>query len=78
MPVLIVQGSTDLLITPDNAAKLKKAKSDATLLLIKGMNHILKDAPADEEQNMATYSKPDLPLSAALLPGIVEFVNKVK
>jgi len=78
VPVLIIQGSTDLLITPDNAAKQKKAKSDATLLLIKGMNHILKDAPADEEQNYATYSKPDLPLSPELVPGIVDFVNKVR
>ncbi len=78
VPVLIIQGSTDLLITPDNSVKLKKAKSDATLLLIKGMNHILKDAPADEEQNYATYSKPDLPLSAELVPGVVDFVNKVK
>jgi len=78
VPVLIIQGSTDLLITPDNAAKLKKAKSDATLLLIKGMNHILKDAPTDEEQNYATYSKPDLPLSSELVPGIVDFVNKVR
>ena len=42
------------------------------------MNHILKDAPADEEQNYATYSKPDLPLSPVLVPGIVDFVNKVR
>jgi pimeloyl-ACP methyl ester carboxylesterase len=78
LPVLIIQGTTDLAVPAENGEKLKKAKSDATYLLIKGMNHVLKDAPADEEQNMATYNKPDLPLSAALAPGIVEFVNKVK
>jgi hypothetical protein len=42
------------------------------------MNHELKDAPADEEQNAAVNSKPDVPLSAGLVPGIVEFVNKVR
>lgn len=78
VPVLIIQGTTDLAITMENGDKLKKAKSDATLLMIKGMNHILKDAPADEEQNMATYAKPDLPLSPTLVPGIVDFVNKLK
>jgi len=78
VPVLIVQGTTDLTVTPENGEKLKKAKSDAAFLLIKGMNHILKDAPADEEKNMATYTNPDLPLSAALVPGIVDFISKVK
>ena len=78
IPTLIIQGTTDLAVTPDNADKLKKAKSDAALLVIKGMNHELKDAPADEEQNAAVNSKPDVPLSAGLVPGIVDFVNKVK
>jgi hypothetical protein len=42
------------------------------------MNHILKDAPADEDKNADTFSKPDLPLSAGLVPGMVDFINKVK
>ncbi len=78
VPTLIIQGTTDLKVKTDNAEKLKKAKSDAELLIIKGMNHELKDAPADEEQNLATYSKPDLPLNAEMVSGVVAFVNKVK
>jgi len=78
VPVLIIQGTTDLTILPDNAEKLKKAKSDATLLMVKGMNHILRDAPADEEQNMATYTKPDLPLDQTMVTGVVDFINKLK
>ena len=78
IPAMIIQGTTDLTVTVDNAEKLKKAKSEAQLLIIKGMNHILKDAPADEDKNMDTYSQPDLPLSAALVPGIVDFINKLK
>jgi hypothetical protein len=42
------------------------------------MNHILKEAPADEGQNLATYSKPDLPLKAELIPAIVEFISRVR
>lgn len=78
IPALIIQGTTDLTVPVDNAEKLKKAKSDAQLLIIKGMNHILKDAPADEDKNADTFSKPDLPLSAGLVPGMVDFINKVK
>ena len=77
-PVLIVQGTTDLTVPVENAEKLKKAKSDAVLLMIKDMNHILKAAPADRDQNMATYSKPDLPLKPELVPAMVDFINKLK
>lgn len=78
VPILVIQGTTDKMVTIENGRRFKKAKSEATLLEIKGMNHILKDAPDDDEQNVATYGKPDLPLSSALVPAIVEFVNKVR
>ena len=78
VPALLIQGTTDLIVTVDNGEKFKKAKSDAQLLVIKGMNHILKDAPADEDKNTDTYTKPELPLSPGLVPGIVDFVNKLK
>ncbi|MDB5135981.1 MAG: hypothetical protein JWP37_2584 [Mucilaginibacter sp.] len=75
MPVLIIQGTTDLQVTTADADKLKKAKSDATLIIIPGMNHILKEAPADRDQNLATYNKPELPLKAELMPDLVKFIN---
>jgi fermentation-respiration switch protein FrsA (DUF1100 family) len=78
VPVLILQGTTDLQVTVDDAEKLKKADSDAKLLIIPGMNHIMKEAPADRETNLATYSKPTLPLKPELVTAIVEFVNGIK
>ena len=78
IPTLIIQGTTDLDVAVSNGEKLKKAKPDAELLVIKGMNHVLKDAPADEDKNLDTYSKPDLPLSPQLVPGIVAFIQKLK
>jgi pimeloyl-ACP methyl ester carboxylesterase len=77
-PILIIQGTTDRVVTVDNGERLKKAKSAAVLLEVKDMNHILKEAPADEEKNVATYSNPTLPLKPELIPAIVEFVNRVK
>ncbi|MBS1532165.1 MAG: alpha/beta hydrolase [Bacteroidetes bacterium] len=76
MPILIIQGNTDLQVSTTDADNLKKAaKSNATEIIIPNMNHILKDAPADRDQNLATYNKPDLPLKAELVPDIVKFVQ---
>lgn len=77
IPIQIIQGTTDLQITVADADKLKKAKSDATLNIIPGMNHVLKEAPQDRDKNLATYSDPNLPLKAELMPDIVSFINSV-
>jgi hypothetical protein len=77
MPILIIQGNTDLQVTTADADKLKKAKSDATEIIIPNMNHVLKDAPSDRDQNLATYNKPDLPLKTELVPDVVKFVNEL-
>lgn len=78
IPALILQGTNDIQVSVDDAQKLKKADSDAKLVIIPGMNHIMKDAPADREQNMATYSKPDLPLNPELVKSIVDFIKGLK
>jgi pimeloyl-ACP methyl ester carboxylesterase len=76
IPVLIIQGTTDQQVSLVNATKLKDAKSSATLDIIRGMNHILKDAPADRDQNLATYKDPNLPLDTQLVTDIIDFVKK--
>lgn len=78
VPVLILQGTNDIQVPVIDADLLKKAKSDAVLTIIPGMNHILKEAPADREQNLATYNKPDLPLKPELVTAIVNFVKGLK
>ncbi|RYZ95436.1 MAG: alpha/beta fold hydrolase, partial [Sphingobacteriaceae bacterium] len=78
MPILIAHGTTDLQLGVQQAEKLKKAKSDAQLLIIPNMNHVLKEAPADAKLNMETYANPSLPIKPELITGIVDFVNKLK
>ncbi|WP_230161977.1 hypothetical protein [Peribacillus simplex] len=36
----------------------------------------MKEAPADRNGNLATYTNPELPLSPGLVNGIIEFSNK--
>lgn len=76
IPVLIVNGNRDIQVAPTNAKALHKEKGDSELLILEKMNHVLKEAPADREGNLATYTNPELPLSPGLVNGIVEFLNK--
>jgi hypothetical protein len=74
--VLILQGGTDIQVGTTEASLLKKCKENASLILLDSMNHILKTAPADRKQNIATYSNPTLPLHPGLVAAIVEFIHK--
>ena len=79
IPVLIIQGTTDLQVTVNDATILKNSNPDAELKIIDGMNHILKDAPIDQEKNLKTYSNPKLPLSSVFKESLIGFlVDKVK
>jgi pimeloyl-ACP methyl ester carboxylesterase len=77
IPVLIVQGTTDLQVGVDDARRLAAANPKAKLLIIEGMNHVLKEVPADRDKQIASYSNPDLRLAPDFLIGIVDFVRKV-
>ena len=38
------------------------------------MNHIFKEAEADRQKNISTYSQPDLPVKKELIEVIVDFI----
>ncbi|HOZ27865.1 MAG TPA: alpha/beta fold hydrolase [Hyphomonadaceae bacterium] len=73
-PTLVVQGTTDLQVTVEDAKLLNKARR-TTLKLIDGMNHILKEAPIDRATNLATYADPSLPLAPKLVSRITDFID---
>jgi fermentation-respiration switch protein FrsA (DUF1100 family) len=75
VPVLVVQGSTDLQIGEGDAKLLAAARPDIKLVVIPGMNHVLKAAPADRAANVATYHDPSLPLAPGLIDAVAEFVG---
>ncbi len=75
VPVLIVQGSTDLQIGESDARLLAAASPAARLVIIPGMNHVLKTAPADRAANVATYHDPSLPLAPGLIDAVAGFVE---
>lgn len=75
VPVLIVQGDTDLQASIRDAQALSATKPEAELAIIEGMNHVFKEAPADPEQNLATYADPNLPLADGFLDALVSFIG---
>lgn len=74
-PVLVINGTTDIQVGTGQAKKLKAAKANAELLIIENMNHVLKTAPAERNENLKTYYDPELPLSPELVPAIVAFIT---
>jgi pimeloyl-ACP methyl ester carboxylesterase len=75
MPVLIVNGRRDLQTDVSQARVLSAAKPEASLCIIDSMNHVLKDAPRDQQGNLATYSDPALPLAWGLLKCVGSFLQ---
>ena len=75
IPVLIVQGTTDIQVGVEEGQLLHEAKSDATYAVIEGMNHVLKQAPADRTANAAAYSDPSLPLVPEFADALTGFLS---
>jgi hypothetical protein len=77
-PVLIIQGTTDLQVSVEDARLLAVGAQKAKLFLVEGMNHILKQVSKESEKQTASYSDPILPVSPALINEISRFVHQAK
>jgi hypothetical protein len=67
IPVIIIQGTTDLQVKEEDARLLFMSYPlNSRLIIIEGMNHILKLSPSDRQKNIETYSNPELPLAEEL------------
>lgn len=75
-PILIIQGDRDLQVSLEDAKRLAAARPGATLMILPGVNHVLKDAPADRAGNIATYADSALPLHSKVVPAIADFVKE--
>jgi pimeloyl-ACP methyl ester carboxylesterase len=75
IPVLIIQGSTDMHVGVADAKLLAVARPSAKLVIIAGMNHVLKDVTADREKQLLSYSDSSLPIVPKLTAQIENFVR---
>lgn len=77
IPVLIVNGTSDLQVPVSEAELLQKAKPDAQYLIVEKMNHVLKEVN-DISENQKAYTDPDLPVMPELIKKIATFVKNIK
>jgi pimeloyl-ACP methyl ester carboxylesterase len=75
-PVLILQGTTDLQVSVSDAHRLAAAQPRATLILLDGVNHVLKTAPLERTANLAAYKDPKIPLAPGVVDDVADFVVK--
>lgn len=77
IPTLIVQGTTDIQVGVEQAELLANAYPKAKKVIIKNMNHVLKDCESTETQDqLPTYNNPDLPLNKEISKVISDFIKE--
>lgn len=69
-PILLLQGDKDWNVTVHDAENLKKAKPDAKLIIIHGIDHELRNPVADLQQYAGQ------PLNTQLTDSIVSFIKQ--
>jgi pimeloyl-ACP methyl ester carboxylesterase len=77
IPVLIVQGTTDIQTSMTDAQVLAAGNKSAKFVPIEGMNHILKEVSGDRLAQIPKYSDPTLPVVPLLLDDIAAFIKSV-
>ena len=75
-PILLINGTKDLQVPESDAELLHKAYPKSELLIIKNMNHVLKEVKTDAE-NIKTYNNMDLPVMPELIEKIAAFTKKL-
>ncbi len=75
VPVLIVQGTTDIQEAIEDARLLAAGNKAAQLCLIEGMNHVLKKAKSQAEQD-AAYNKTTVPIMPQVVDEVAAFLTK--
>jgi len=75
IPIMVVQGTTDLQIGIPEAKALSEQTTNATFQPIDGMNHVLRKSSWDTNENMGTYANASLPLHPEVVGVITQFLQ---
>jgi pimeloyl-ACP methyl ester carboxylesterase len=76
IPVLILQGTTDIQVSKTDAELLAAAKKDARLVLLDDVNHVLKQAKTPQDQQ-AAYTNPMKPIDPRVVDETAKFLKEV-
>ena len=76
MPTLIIRGTTDLQVTEEDAKLLNASAKNSHLIVIPGMNHVLKKVAGNMQTQFPSYVDPKLPLHEELGKAVLDFSLK--
>ena len=77
IPILLVQGSTDIQVSDEDAHHLADANKHARLVEIPNMNHLLKNCPVTWQWvQLINYNDPTLKLEPKLIDAVVPFLQE--
>jgi len=78
MPVLIINGTKDLQVSATEAQLLKTHKTDAELVIVENMNHLLFEINGDDLVNTKSYNEMNHPIMPEVVEVMVNFIKKDK
>ena len=76
IPILIIQGTTDIQVEVEDAIMLNNSSEGSKLQIIEGMNHVFRQASDNRLLNLQTYGNPELPIDNNMVNIISEFIDK--
>ena len=74
-PILLVYGTTDIQIPASYGERLAAAGKNADLVVIDGMNHVLKMVGPDPQAQIRSYGDPSLPLAPEFVTNMNAFID---
>jgi len=78
IPVLVVNGTSDIQVSEEQAQKLAVANENSELAILDQMNHIFRKIETkDRLVNSKSYNEPNLPLHPELVSILTEFVKEL-
>lgn len=76
VPTLVIQGTTDIQASVEDANRLRTSRSGVDIVILQGVNHVLKEVALDRSVNVASYADPARPLAGAVAPAIAAFIQR--
>ncbi len=74
IPVLIINGDTDIQVQVSEAESLKTAQPNSQFKIIKNMNHVFKEIKGDLSENQNSYNDTGIPVMPKLIKTVSSFI----
>ena len=71
---IIIQSTKDIQVDKEEALILLGANKNVKMVEIENMNHILKTISGDVQENIQSYTNPDLEINTVLIKSVVNFI----